>query len=136
MLLGMLQPLLEFHRTREEATQEDLRLYWDVRIIKGSDQAFGSVAGSSTLSGILSDKMRHRAPGLLQVEINEKIAAPLSGVLEKEIERELLDRVKALDAVDLAKPSGMPELPENGGAFADARRREARLPDRAAKREN
>lgn len=76
--------LRDFHRTLEGATQDDLRIYWDVRIVRGKDTAFHSVKGISTLPNILSDKMLAHAPTMVQREVMDKIAEPLTAVFMRE----------------------------------------------------
>lgn len=79
-----MQSLQDFSKALEGAKQDDLRLYWDVRLIRGEDSPFRSVQGVSTLPGLLSSKMKGHAPSMIQQEVIDKIAQPLTAALMQE----------------------------------------------------
>lgn len=72
-----LKPLVEFHQAQDAATSDDLRLYWDVRLVRGPSEVFLSASGQSTLNGALSGSARNTLATQLQDEIMDKIARPL-----------------------------------------------------------
>lgn len=77
-----LQPMLEFHKEVEGAEEDDLRIFWDVRIVRGKSTPFDSIKGSSTLAGILRQGAANDAAKAIQIEVEEKIAKPLAGKLQ------------------------------------------------------
>lgn len=79
-----LEPLEEFHRAVETAIDEDVRVYWDVRVVYGRDKPLKGVQGSSTMPGLLTEKMLPNAPSMIQQEIVDKIAIPLTAVFMRE----------------------------------------------------
>lgn len=81
-----LQTLTDFHRALEGSKNDDLRICWDVRIVRGADTPFHSVSGVSSLPGILSAKMKSLAPHLIEQEVHDKIAQPLTAVFMTEAE--------------------------------------------------
>lgn len=76
-LFGALAPLLDFHKQVADAQIDDLRMYWDVRVIRGSAEPFITVTGSSSLTGALGPKQISLASAVLQQEVMDKIATPL-----------------------------------------------------------
>lgn len=74
-----LAPVEEFHKAVEDANQNDVRIFWDVHIVRGSNTPLKRVRGSSSLPDLLSKKMVANAPSIIQQEIVEKIAMPLTG---------------------------------------------------------
>ena len=80
------KPIEEFHRAVQSATASDLRLYWDVRIVRGVDTPFARSQGTSTLPGLLSPKMKGHAPSMIQQEVMDKIAQPLTSTMMEEAE--------------------------------------------------
>jgi hypothetical protein len=81
---GEMASIGDFHKALEGAKQDDLRMYWDVRIVRGEDTPFASVHGVSTLPGLLSGKMKGHAPSMIQQEVADKIAQPLTAVFMTE----------------------------------------------------
>jgi hypothetical protein len=90
-LLKMLQPLVEFHREVEDAGGDDLRIFWDVRVIRGASDICMTSSGSSSLPGALSDKLRPNAASAIQQEVVDKIAIPLVGKMQALVESGALD---------------------------------------------
>jgi hypothetical protein len=103
-VLGLLEPLTDFHKAVEGATEDDLRIYWDVRLVRGQSSAFAHVTGSSSLPRALASNMKALAPALIQQEILEKISMPLTAKLQTVVEQ--------LTMADLAA--------RNGGSGPDA----------------
>lgn len=93
--LGLLEPLTDFHKAAEGATEDDLRIYWDVRVIRGKDSAFAHVTGSSSLPNALASNMKALAPSVIQQEIMEKISRPLTAVFQTEAEQQTMDGLAA-----------------------------------------
>jgi hypothetical protein len=79
-----LQPLIDFHQAMESSTDDDLRMFWDVKIVQGEDTPFASVQGSSSMPKALAKKMVPLAPSNIQKEVHQKIIEPLmSAMLDK-----------------------------------------------------
>ena len=81
-LLAALAPVVEFHKTVDNASDNDLRMYWDVRLVQGKDIPFTSISGHSSFPGILVGSALGRMPEALSREIVEKIAVPLAARLQ------------------------------------------------------
>ena len=62
-VMQRLQPLTDFHQAMEFSTDDDLRMFWDVKIVQGKDTLFASVQGSSSMPKALARKMMPRTPG-------------------------------------------------------------------------
>jgi hypothetical protein len=88
-------PVIEFHKAVEDATQDDLRLYWDVRVVRGADTPFAHLTGSTPLPRILASKMRPLAPSILETEITNKILRPLCAMVQTEVERVTFEELAA-----------------------------------------
>lgn len=88
-LLDQFRPVVEFHQADETAGHDDIRIHWDVRLLRGRGTPFARNTGTSTLPGALADKSLILAPSLIEEEIASKIARPLSGRFQEEIERQL-----------------------------------------------
>ena len=86
----LLKPLCDFHQSVDGARMDDLRIYWDVRIIRGKDTPFAHVTGSSSLPRVLAYNMVANAPSLIQGEVTDKIMIPLTSVMQEEGERQAL----------------------------------------------
>ena len=85
-LLEAFGPLLEFHRAVVDAGDNDLRMYWDVRILRGSGETFITSSGSSSLPDALGPKQRSKAAITIQQEVHDKIAVPLVGKMQAAVE--------------------------------------------------
>lgn len=90
-LLAMITPLLEFHKVAESAEDADIRLFWDVRLLKGKAEPLVSVKGSSSLPGALRGAQQAKAPTLVYQEIVEKIATPLLARMQDLVNAGALD---------------------------------------------
>ena len=64
-----------------------MRLFWDVRMVRGRDIPFCHVHGSSSLPAMLAYNMRSMAPSVIQDEVNEKILKPLVSNMQRELEK-------------------------------------------------
>lgn len=117
-LLHMLQPLMDFHKTVEGANDNDLRMYWDVRVIRGANETFMTSVGSSSLPGALSEKLRGNASSLIQQEVYEKISVPLVGEMQTIVENGALEGAKRL--VRLTNYSPADDTPVVGRLTHDA----------------
>ena len=93
--LGLLEPLTDFHKAVEGATEDDLRIYWDVRVVRGQNSPFAHVTGSSSLPNALASNMKALAPSAIQQEIMEKISRPLTAVFQTEAEQQAMDGLAA-----------------------------------------
>lgn len=82
-LMQVMQPLIDFHGQRDEAARDDLRIFWDVRVVRGNGEMWNSVSGSSTLPSALSVARLNTLATLIQDEIESKIAAPLVSVAQE-----------------------------------------------------
>lgn len=93
--LKLLEPLIEFHDSVEGATASDLRIYWDVRVVRAERTPFARVTGSSSLPQALAHNTRVLAPGLIQQEVRDKITTPLTALLQTEVENQTLAELAA-----------------------------------------
>ena len=84
-----LQPLFDFHRAIESAKDDDLRMFWDVRIVQGKNTPFASIR-SSSMPKALGQKMAPSAPSNIEKEVIQKIIEPLMGIVMHEVERPFL----------------------------------------------
>ena len=109
-LREIFQPMLDFHKPVDGAEDEDVRIFWDVRCIRGTSETLAHLTGSSTMSGILSDKMMPEASALIIREIDVKIAQPLAGkfqnMAEEAAEENSLPKLTLKDA-DSEGPEAM-----------------------------
>lgn len=81
-ILAALAPVVDFHKTVDSASDNDLRMYWEVRLVKGKDTPFTSISGHSSFPGILVGSALGRMPEALSREVVEKIAVPLAARLQ------------------------------------------------------
>jgi hypothetical protein len=87
--LNLLKPLTDFHRAVEGATQNDLRLFWDVRIVRGENTPYCHVHGSSSLPALLAENMRVESPERIEREATNKIVVPLVSFMQIEVTKML-----------------------------------------------
>lgn len=85
-LLKALAPVVEFHKSVEGAKDTDLRLFWDVRVIKGADTPMYEFNGSSSLTGALSPRQLPLLTDAVQREVSDKIATPLVSRMQQLID--------------------------------------------------
>ncbi len=85
--LALLKPVVDFHQSVEDAGENDMRLFWDVRMVRGRDIPFCHVHGSTSLPAMLAYNMRSMAPSVIQDEVNEKILRPLLSNMQRELEK-------------------------------------------------
>jgi hypothetical protein len=88
----------DFHQALKGAKNDDLRIYWDVRIVRGEDTPFHSVQGISSLPGIMSSKMLAHAPSMIQQEVSDKIGQPLTAVFMEEGEMQNYITTQVIEA--------------------------------------
>lgn len=79
-----LEPVEKFHEAVEGAEDDDVRIYWDVHLVRGKNKPLRRVQGSSTLPSLLTDKLLPNAPSMIQQEIVEKVALPLTALFMQE----------------------------------------------------
>jgi hypothetical protein len=72
-----------------------LRLYWDVRIVRGRDTSFARVTGTSNLPRALACNMVAIAPTRIQRAVLEKIMEPLTAIMQTEPERQTSEGIDA-----------------------------------------
>lgn len=82
-LATLLADVMAFHRAPETAAEDDLRLYWDVRLVRGKDEPWAHVTGSSTLPGATDPERLAMLTTLLTDEIDRKIGMPLASRAQK-----------------------------------------------------
>lgn len=107
ILSEMLAPLIDFHKTAEESADSDLRIFWDVRIVRGKDTHFMHTTGSTTLPGILANGLSvNTAPIVVHQEIEDKVAKPIHLKLQQMLsDNNLGDHVARLALPDPANRS-------------------------------
>ena len=81
-LMAAMAPVVDFHKTVENASDDDLRVFWDVRLVQGKDTPFTTMSGHSSFPGILSGSSLGQLPAAMSREIVEKIAVPLAARLQ------------------------------------------------------
>lgn len=99
------EQLKTFHESLEEAGEDDLRMYWDVRLVKGKSTPYDSAKGSTSFPAALAAKMRTRSIETIQNEIIQKIALPITAKLiedDKPTERHLLLSNTPVDDLEAA----------------------------------
>ena len=74
---AQLQPIIDFHKAMESAEEDDIRMHWDIKIVRGKDTPFASVQGSTSMPRMLARKMVPLAPGNIEKEVHQKITSPL-----------------------------------------------------------
>lgn len=84
-VLNLLKPVTDFHRAVEDATQNDLRMFWDVRIVRGANTPYCHVHGSSSLPALLAENMLSQAPQEIEHEAKAKIVVPLVSFMQLEV---------------------------------------------------
>lgn len=94
-LSASIAPLIEFHNEVENATADDLRLFWDVRVARGRKEPFAHLTGNTPLPGILSSKLRALGPSMIETEITNKILTPLGAKVQTEVEQVTFERLAA-----------------------------------------
>ncbi len=73
----------------------DLRICWDIRIVRGEDTPFTQTTGVSTLPKALSSKMKARTSAAIQQEITSKVLQPLIVKTRQEMERLTVEQPEA-----------------------------------------
>lgn len=112
-LMEMIRPLVEFHAASEDADPSDIRIYWDVRIVKGKDIALAKSNGSASLPAALEEKEAPLISEVIEREVAAKIGRPLAARMQALVEASLEiargenpamleDKEEFLDAADVA----------------------------------
>jgi hypothetical protein len=97
----MLKPLTDFH-SETDGSSEDLKMYWDVRLVQGNGEVVAALNGTTSMTGVLSDSMIGSASSMIYREISEKISAPLVGKLQK-IAEDSAEDILAVRAAESAR---------------------------------
>ena len=88
---AQLQPIIDFHKAMESAEEDDIRMHWDIKIVRGKDTPFASVQGSTSMPRMLARKMVPLAPGNIEKEVHQKIITPLMNAVLDKIEFDVPD---------------------------------------------
>lgn len=89
----LLQPLIDFHTESADAADDDLKMFWDVRLVRGSGRPFLNTSGVTTITAALSGSAARMLTSVLQDEVFEKIARPLVSKAQDMIGPIELDRL-------------------------------------------
>ena len=81
-LLAAMGPVVDFHKTVVNASENDLRLFWDIRLVQGKETPFTSMSGHSSFPGVLVGSALGQLPSVMSREIVEKIAVPMAARLQ------------------------------------------------------
>lgn len=107
-LLLALKPALgrmaEVYKAEEACDEEDIRIYWDVRLVKASGAPFMKTSGSSTLPGLLTANNIGSAAGCVYRETDEKISKHLSSKIQELVTHSLADQLARRAAQGLPAP--------------------------------
>lgn len=128
ILTEMLAPLIDFHKAADESTDSDLRIYWDVRIVRGKDTHFMHTTGSTTLPGILANGLSiNTAPIVVHQEIEDKVAKPIHLKLQQMLsDNNLGDHVARLALPDpSSRSTDGADLAQSATELARAREAQA-----------
>jgi len=93
--LVLLKPLTDFHASREDAGNDDVRIYWDVRLVRGKKEPLCHVHWTSSLPALLHYKMIARASTEIEMEVMKKITAPLVAALQAEAEKQVFANLRS-----------------------------------------
>jgi hypothetical protein len=116
-LAELFAPLLEFHRKAPGKSLDDVRLHWDVRMVRGESEFFARSSGVADLPGLLGEKMKANSPAVIQQEVLDKIATPLMAACQKEGEFQNRDRLLLLANNDAS--SHPPDAASDGDRMAE-----------------
>ena len=89
-ILEQLQPLIAFHKKCESAREDDLQMFWDLRIVQGEDKLLARIQGTSSMPLALAPNMLALAPSMIQQEVIDKIARPLVSAMQSKVEERVL----------------------------------------------
>lgn len=87
-------PLRAFHEAVEEAQASDIRIFWDVRVVRGKDTPFTRSQGVTHMPGALHPRMFADVSAMIQGEISDKVAKPLVAAIMDEADK-AADELKA-----------------------------------------
>ena len=112
--LADLAPVLEFHKSlidflksHEGMTMDDVRMCWNVRVMRGADKLFAHSKGTSPLVGILAENRMIDATSTVENEILNKITLPIVGAIQAEVNRFALARRREKEESELDPPDLM-----------------------------
>jgi len=101
-LQKLLQSVVEFMSDNEEATMDDIKINWNVCIIRGKDTQFGRFRGTSTLQSFFADRNLAMATEIAEQEFINKILIPVIAAVQDEVSRIVLKN--AAEAEDKLAP--------------------------------
>ena len=116
-VLKLLAPLIEFH-TATEDSDEDIRIFWDVRVIRGASAQLAHVSGSSSMPGLLGVKLMAESTSMIISEIDQKVARPLAAKFQDLVTQIAQSEADELDADELEFVGSI--TGEEGAALAEA----------------
>lgn len=94
-LLDVLKPIIQFHKETVNLTANDVRLYYDVRVIRGNGQPFAHLQSSITWHEFLSPTVMALATTRIQNDLVEQIVIPLSAKIQAEVQRKTFEDLAA-----------------------------------------
>ena len=100
-LQKLLQSVAEFMSDNEEATMDDIKIIWNVSIIRGKDTQFDKFHGTSTLQSLFADRNLAMATAIAEQEFINKILIPVIGAVQDEVSRIALKNAAGVEG-DLA----------------------------------
>jgi len=101
--IDMFRPLAAFHQGIDDADDGDVRLFWDVTVIRGKDTTIAHLTGSSTFHRMFAYNMSALAPGRLQEELHSKLVMPLTSAVQELVEKQTFEAI----ARDKARKPGL-----------------------------
>jgi hypothetical protein len=103
--MQVLAPFLEFHQKSKGISRDDVRIYWDVHVLRGENEFFARSKGSSVIPGMLGPKQKAHSPAAMQQEVLQKIGQPLISACMIECE------AQNSEVLQLLANSGMTDTP-------------------------
>ena len=120
-LLALMAPLVDFHKAVESASNDDLRLFWDVRVVRGQNEPFMTANGSSTLQGLLHGSRKTKASDFIRQEIVDKIADPLGAKIQDMVcDGALADALADMDVPPMMTIESLPAASDVAEAALNA----------------
>lgn len=111
------RPIADFHAAVENVSDNDIRIYWDIRIVRGSSTPFTHSTGVTSMPGILSDKLRIHAVSMIEREIGEKVGAPIGAAFMEEAERQALQNTSRIANLPLVSDGYDDPAPKQSGGL-------------------
>lgn len=86
----LLAPTLAFHADSKDANRSDVRFVWDVKAIRGENEFFAHIKGSSSMPGLLEESQLHRVVERVGAEMLSKIDEPVISKFQELVNRHAL----------------------------------------------